>query len=382
MITGNLEDFNEELARGWLLDTNQPEKEFTLNVFLNDIKVKSVITKKIRDDVAVYYGHTGHGFKFAIKDFINQPIANIRIEVDCDVFSLPNNEKMFYHGRNTKEIQSEIQSNRDIFLFPSELYNKIQFENMQYITESGQNELLNLFSKTKFIFIIFTNRSGSNLVTDMLEAMGFGSGTTNEPFLADTILKVMKENSLGSIDQYVSATITYWSRNDVFFAKMGWDALFLLTKLGIFKNIYKNSAFIFVKRKDKILQAISYLKAIRSGEFFTLQNNENNNFMLEKPQFWENKNTASAITKIIHDLHVSENRLEYFMTLKNLPYKEVFYEDMLEDINREYNKIRLYLFNKLNIETELVEFQPRLVKQATGDEFNIKSIFLKIMEDE
>ena len=383
MIVGNLEEFSAGLVRGWLLDTSDPSRSFSLRVLVDGVLKATIPTQRVRDDVERIFQNTGHGFRFPLSTVINSGKEIVLIQVaDCD-FQFPNNDRIFLNGASSVDIVADIVSNEELYCFQSDLMVRVESQ-VKLSSPESRRALKEIAQSTKFVFILFTNRSGSNLVTDMLESMEFGAGTTNEPFLADTIISVTNEHSMHTFEEYFANTIDGWKKNGVFFAKISWDALFWLSSRGILNDIFSRATYVFVRRKDKILQAISYVKALNSGQFFAWDTNRDGNAgekretsaRADEEKYWSHEDAFISTSKSIHDFYVAECRIAYFLTMQGLEAHDIWYEDMIADLDGAYNRLADYLSGRLGLPPAAKIYRPRLVKQATGAEYAIKETFL------
>lgn len=378
MIVGNLEEFEIDRVRGWILDIDNPCSEFQIEVEVNH-QVRGYFNVNCdRPDVSIKFGHSGKGFNFSIVDIIDTGVSIVFIRVVSSIFRFPNNTKFFVSEGYSLGATSEIHGSLDIYNFPSELRDRVGSA-LPLSSDIGTESLSSILETTKIIIVLFSNRSGSNLVTDMLDNMGFGSGKTNEPFLADTILSVSQENCLTCVQHYIAATISEWSSNGVCFMKMGWDALFWISSSGIADELLRKAEFIFVRRHDKIAQAISYLKASRSGRFFELSGELRKSKSISTAEFWSSPRTAAEITGLLHDIFVADYRLNYYLCIHSVSAIEVYYEDIVDDVQKVYTFIKSSISRRLNVIAADNTYIPRLKKQASGDEQMIKEVFSRII---
>ncbi len=259
----------------------------------------------------------------------------------------------------------------DYYCFPSDLKDRVG-SSLPVYDPLGRPLLAEACKDVKFIFILFSNRTGSNLVTDCLEQLGIGVGATNEPFLSKTIIATSISNGFLSVEEYFASTITEWKKNDFFFAKIGWDALFWLSSTGLFSSLLHRSAFILTERRDKIAQAISLLKAIKSDKYFEFRATSGTSDALaacQKP-LSHNEDFPSLvdqILKIVHNLYVSEYRLRYFIDLHQIDVLKLVYDEFHINPQTIREPILEFLdrkFGRSPILSNPAPFNPRLVKQG------------------
>ena len=107
-----------------------------------------------------------------------------------------------------------------------------------------------------FIFLLFTNRCGSNYFSQALSSTGyFNEG--GEFFNSETILYHAKQNNLRSLHEYLSFLSGLVARNGWLVTKLAPENIELLTEAGILEAVLKRSRFILLERQDRLAQAIS-----------------------------------------------------------------------------------------------------------------------------
>ena len=106
-------------------------------------------------------------------------------------------------------------------------------------------------------FICFINRSGSTLLAQVLSRTN-RMGRVGEIFNPEPIASTCHKNNFASMEAYINFQIQQTSRSSgVFGAKIGMHQLAYLAKYGYLANQFKNAKFIYVTRKDIIMQAVS-----------------------------------------------------------------------------------------------------------------------------
>ena len=172
----------------------------------------------------------------------------------------------------------------------------------------------------------------------MLEQLGFGRGTTNEPFLAETIISNCKQFDLKSVDHYLAEIIRVWRSKGVCFLKISWDALFWLYSDGVLESLVPRSAFIWTKRRDKVAQAVSYVKALQTNSFFERADQVGQEGK-RWDAIWNGDETLYEVGKEVHNSFVAEARLGYFLAIFGLDALELYFEDIICDLPGTCEKV-------------------------------------------
>lgn len=123
-------------------------------------------------------------------------------------------------------------------------------------------------SDITFIFICFTNRSGSNYLAELLTSdQTLPEAGENLNF--DTVIAHAREKNLPSFQGYMSFLVRRTQRNGFVTIKVAPGHLELLARTGILDQIIACSRFIVIERSDKLAQAISHLIAFQTGTFMS-----------------------------------------------------------------------------------------------------------------
>lgn len=271
----------------------------------------------------------------------------------------------------------DVIKNSKLFRFPSGLLDRVS-PKIPISSDIGRGALEEQLATTKIIIVLFSNRSGSNLVTDILESFGLGAGSTNEPLLADTILEQCAKHDLKSIDHYLAEVIREWKRNDICFLKMSWDALAWLGAEGLLNDLFRNACLIWTRRRDKVAQGISYLRAMRTKTFFV---RGDENVVVKNNMGFITDRTVGNLVNEIHNIFVAEMRLEYFITLYSIDPLILYFEDLTADLQGAAKKIREFVSRRLNLDEPKAgqSYVASLVKQSTEENKILREWLLDIM---
>jgi trehalose 2-sulfotransferase len=122
----------------------------------------------------------------------------------------------------------------------------------------------------KFIFLCYTNRSGSNHIAELLSSDG-KIPLAGENLNSDTVLNLSKQKNCATFQDYFSFLMRHTSRNGIFTLKVAPAHLDLLGRTGIFDQLIDRSHFVLIERADKLGQAISHLIAFQTRRFTSAQ---------------------------------------------------------------------------------------------------------------
>jgi trehalose 2-sulfotransferase len=120
----------------------------------------------------------------------------------------------------------------------------------------------------KFIFLCFTNRSGSNYMAELL-ASDKRLPLAGENLNFDTVIDHARQKSFKSFQEYFTFLVRHTKQNNVVSIKISPAHIELLGQSGILHQILNRSQFILIERSDKLAQAISHLIAFQTGKFMS-----------------------------------------------------------------------------------------------------------------
>lgn len=192
--------------------------------------------------------------------------------------------------------------------------------------------------------IASTPRSGSTLISRMLFATGL-AGNPKEylnPLLMEAWYRINKKPLFltSYLDEMKSRRT---SKNGMFGMKIHWRHLEKLSERKIpSKNIQlimnDFDRFIFISRKDKVSQAISYYIANSTGIFHSDQQDWLKEFEIPEPKF-----NAEHILKHLSDIVREEERWNIFFNHTEKPVLKIYFEDLIADYESKSNEIISFL---------------------------------------
>ena len=132
-------------------------------------------------------------------------------------------------------------------------------------TKIGENVLRQGFKKPKHNYLIcFTNRSGSTLLA-MTLAKTDAMGIPGEMFNPEPLTQARQKQGIASFNDFLDFKIQSTTRRGAFGAKVGIHQLAYLAKHGYLKDKLSSPRFIYITRKDIVMQAVSLYIAWQTG---------------------------------------------------------------------------------------------------------------------
>lgn len=122
----------------------------------------------------------------------------------------------------------------------------------------------------RFLFLCFTNRSGSNFLAHLIASTGV-LNTAEEVFNAPSMEMHVAAHDLHSLSGYVNFLCRRLNMSGWLTAKIGIEQLIMLTEADVLDQIIDRSHFILIERQDRLAQAISRLVAIQNQQWTSEQ---------------------------------------------------------------------------------------------------------------
>jgi LPS sulfotransferase NodH len=238
-------------------------------------------------------------------------------------------------------------------------------------TVAGTDRLMKALEDVQTVFICFTNRVGSNLFSDLLDQAGFGVRVAEEDFNSSSVLGACQRDRMDSFDQYLAYVVNMTKRDRTFFCKIGIAQLLWLTNRGFVQDFFPSAKFIFVRRRDKIAQAVSLYIADETGQY-TIGPEQDAMDTVGVP--FHKEKIASKLLYI----QQSEHLFAYFFALHSVVPLEIWYEEFatrpyfslkkVAEFCGDASKARLGVIRKVNIAKARVRSQWSCVNHFLCDE--------------
>jgi LPS sulfotransferase NodH len=117
-----------------------------------------------------------------------------------------------------------------------------------------------------FVFLCFTNRTGSNFLAELL-ASGGAYNRAGEFLNWDVIKEIAQRRKLSRLQDVFADTASRQQKSGCFFVKVALPHLEMLVKSGVMDQIRDRTRFVLLERNDKLAQAISYAIAFATKGF-------------------------------------------------------------------------------------------------------------------
>lgn len=233
---------------------------------------------------------------------------------------------------------------------------------------------------TSFI-VCATQRSGSSLLCEALWNTGL-AGRPDEYFLPDTEKDYSEIWETSTYVEYFDRVIEEGTTpNGVFGAKIMWDQVGYFKKKvleipryahlktsDLMGSIFPNLHYIWIARRDKVRQAVSFWKRIQTGIHSWYED--------EPPRYTKTLEFDFVeIDRLVHKFHQSDLYWQsYFRTIGVSPFRVIYEEDLEQGYEDVIKRILAYLAVMI---PDGLTFQAERRKQ--GDE--LSEMFVRLYHD-
>ncbi|MDO8862041.1 Stf0 family sulfotransferase [Haliea sp. E1-2-M8] len=220
-------------------------------------------------------------------------------------------------------------------LYPSQSVHQEKIEGhfgdalLRPLSPPEQHELNSL----DLFFVVFTNRSGSTYLTELLHLAGAGIHPRAEQFNESSVLDKVRNESIHTFTDYVLSSVREQQENGRVGFKISAAQLFWLTRLGFLPN-FRSVRLIHSLREDRIAQAVSHVKARATGQWHTLMPLKNS-----QPVPYSRR----EMLKCLRGISRSQELCNYYSSIHQPPRLDVVYERVLEDPYRELQRMANFL---------------------------------------
>ncbi|MEX0827408.1 MAG: Stf0 family sulfotransferase, partial [Haliea sp.] len=188
-------------------------------------------------------------------------------------------------------------------------------------------------SRLNLFFVVFTNRSGSTYMTELLHLLGAGIHPRAEQFNESSVLRKAKNESIPTFTDYLVSIVREQQENGRVGFKISATQLFWLTQLGFLPN-FRSVRLIHSLREDRIAQAVSHVKARATGQWHTLMPAKSS-----EPIIYSRR----EILKCLRGISRSQELCNYYCSIHQPLRLDVVYERTLEDPYREMKRMADFL---------------------------------------
>lgn len=215
--------------------------------------------------------------------------------------------------------------------------------------------------------IASTPRSGSTLLGKLLWDTNL-AGAPHEYFHDKHSKDYFERWNITSLDEYIEYLHEYRSSaNRIFGIKLHYHQLrnFNLSAI-VLNKIFNYPKFIFIKRKNKVLQAISFVKALQTKQW-ALSTNE----QLKSADY-----DFDQIDQALQRLVAEEQEWEVFFKTNGIEYKIIYYEDFIVDMQSGIENLVCYI----GVDSRSIEVSPSIVKMANEETMQWLDRFMREKE--
>lgn len=220
---------------------------------------------------------------------------------------------------------------------------------------------------SKNYFVIFTPRSGSFLLCECLRNTGL-AGLPDEYLATPKVTQFVNQNAhIENSSDYVQYVMNkFYTQNGVFGLKTTYTQLLYWVNQAHKTDIQTNNSvhifaqkhfgelnYIYLSRHDKVRQAISYYRALKTG----LWTWKKGKFKRRLPEF-NFEEIHSLVGRIRHD----EARIQKYFSENNITPLNVLYERFI--LEYEKTALRILEFLDVDVPHPLTFTEPKLRQMA------------------
>ena len=206
------------------------------------------------------------------------------------------------------------------------------------------------YTKSKMNYVIcITERSGSTMLSSLLKKTDV-LGIPEEYINARGVMqKYLRQFPSSDIYQYFDwLRCKQISPNQVFGMKTSFSDFEPLLNEGIVSKLFNPVKFVYLTRRDIVLQAISSYIARCSGQWHIYKSKSDNQLALDDIEYDELR-ILKLVDKLIHE----RLQWERFFSLYSIEPLRITYEDVLEDAKNSVQIILAFMGEKMNTQVDL-----------------------------
>lgn len=166
------------------------------------------------------------------------------------------------------------------------------------------------------LFLVFTNRSGSNYLADLLASTERLPRCT-EQFNANDVVENCRRQNWDRLDPYFAQELSR-AHEGIYGAKVSVDQAAMLEDFGFFRA-FKKTYWVHIRRRDLVAQAVSFHIASQTKQWSTQHERQD---LIAQYDF-------RAILSAIRGFSSGIASAYSFFATHQLPYVEVVYEDLV-----------------------------------------------------
>lgn len=224
-------------------------------------------------------------------------------------------------------------------------------------------------SNTPKILICMTPRSGSSYFASLFEQNGLGVADEHFRLAGQAMQKIVDDNKLNTFGDFFNY-LCQTKKGAALTVKTDWIQFRPIYHFGAFHKYFRDSAFIFLRRRDVVAQAVSHTIMDMTGYGDTTQDRKDHRFADLKPD-------VALISKKLRFILDIDAAWQTFFAVENIQPLEIYYEDIQKDPAAVLKKTCHYAGVDLKDPVQTATaFRP--VKTPLNDQF--KQSFLESMD--
>ena len=174
----------------------------------------------------------------------------------------------------------------------------------------------------RFIFIVYTNRSGSNFLADAIASSG-KINFAGEFFNRDVVIDHSIKEKFSDIEQYFEFLIRHIAKNSILCAKLSVHHLDILIASGIMDQILRYSTFVHITRDRVLEQAVSFDIARQTNRWTSHSDVPAKESDLEF--------SRDSIEAVIRSIEIQNIMIKRFMVDNKITPISISYEDLIDN---------------------------------------------------
>ena len=194
-----------------------------------------------------------------------------------------------------------------------------------------------------------TPRTGSYLLCGGLEAT-WVAGRPAEAFVPEfqhIWRRLWSLDRNAGFDQYFQAAIRHGTgSNGIYGLKIHWLQVGALARhaslcepgADVLERLFPNSQFVNIVRRDRTAQALSYLRALQTNEWWHIDGVVNDQRNGAQPVF-----DAAAVRRLAHGLTLQQAAWEEYFAQRGIEPLTIEYEALVEDYHRQIQRVLEFL---------------------------------------
>jgi len=205
------------------------------------------------------------------------------------------------------------------------------------------------FPVKQTILLCFTNRSGSSFLAASLASTG-SVNLAREYLNHPMVTRRSARFGIRSFDEYLRQLAGQFGHEGVFALKVGLSQLMYLARLRFIGELLPDPNFILIERDDRVAQAISWVIALHSGQWTSIQGK-----VSAEPEY-----DFQAINNRIDTILRENAAFRTFLSRNGLKSEFVRYEQLKADPAREVKRLAEGLgLGGATFRAERVEIDPQ-----------------------